>query len=132
MFDDLIGIPFRFGGRSREGMDCWGLVIEVYRRLGIAVEDVDDYSDLSAEQVSPGLADACADRWHRIDEPFESYDVLIFDITACGAATHCGVWVGNGRILHAVRGIGVINSPFRGLRAKLLGAYRRGRAPCPA
>jgi len=37
---DLIGTPFRDGGRDQAtGLDCWGLVMEVYRRMGITVPD---------------------------------------------------------------------------------------------
>ena len=36
---DLIGKPFRFGGRGPLEYDCYGLCIEVYRRKGIALPD---------------------------------------------------------------------------------------------
>lgn len=39
-YDDLIGIPFINGGRDRnKGFDCYGLVMEVYRRCGIALPE---------------------------------------------------------------------------------------------
>ncbi len=37
---DLIGVPFKDMGRDpAKGLDCWGLCMEVYRRLGIYVPD---------------------------------------------------------------------------------------------
>lgn len=43
-FRDLIGVPFMWGGRDPAvGLDCWGLFMEVQRRFGFAVPDVDIY-----------------------------------------------------------------------------------------
>jgi cell wall-associated NlpC family hydrolase len=38
-WEALVGIPFVHGGRTRQGLDCWGLVMEAYRMLGIALPD---------------------------------------------------------------------------------------------
>lgn len=131
-YSDLIGIPFRFGGRSRDGIDCWGLVIEVYRRLGIEVEDIDDYGALTPEVVAPELEAAVAPAWRQVVEPFEPYDVLTFDTLDGGAVTHCAVWVGAGRMLHAIEKLGVILTPLSYMRGRFLGAYRRAEVTCPA
>jgi len=60
--DDLIGLPYRKGGRGPEAYDCAGLVVEVMRRRGIELaipetpaEDGDQYvamrQILSAEWI---------------------------------------------------------------------------------
>lgn len=37
---DLIGVPFKDYGRdSKSGLDCWGLAIEFFSRLGLQLED---------------------------------------------------------------------------------------------
>lgn len=38
---DLIGIPYKAHGRYKDGMDCYGVAIEVERRLGKDLRDVD-------------------------------------------------------------------------------------------
>lgn len=34
MYADLLGMPFVPGGRGPDGYDCYGLVLEIYHRLG--------------------------------------------------------------------------------------------------
>ena len=38
--NDLIGVPYKDHGRSKDGMDCYGLAIEVLRRYGYKLDDV--------------------------------------------------------------------------------------------
>lgn len=48
MFDDLIGVPFEYGGRDPlRSLDCYGLVMEVYRRRGIELPEYQSTSDRS-------------------------------------------------------------------------------------
>jgi cell wall-associated NlpC family hydrolase len=35
--NDLIGKPFKGGGRGPDEYDCWGLSMEIYKRLGITL-----------------------------------------------------------------------------------------------
>ena len=52
--NDLIGIPYKEHGRSSDGMDCYGLAIEVMRRYGYKLNDVvyENYDlELSAENI---------------------------------------------------------------------------------
>lgn len=37
--NDLIGKPYEFRGRGNPGYDCWGLVVEVYRRFEFSIPD---------------------------------------------------------------------------------------------
>ena len=47
-FTDLIGTPFANHGRDvKQGLDCYGVVREVYRRYGYDVPEYDaDYKDM--------------------------------------------------------------------------------------
>lgn len=42
MFDDLIGKPFAYGGRGPEAYDCYGLALEVKRRVSSPLESGGD------------------------------------------------------------------------------------------
>lgn len=38
--NDLLGTPYRDHGRDKSGYDCYGLAIEVERRMGYKLDDV--------------------------------------------------------------------------------------------
>jgi hypothetical protein len=105
---EYIGLPFREHGRSREGVDCYGLVRLVHReQLGISLPamcgpigriDPDmplrELRDLRT-QVEERMA---SDEWTRTGAP-----ELVGDIawmTAIGAAAHVGLAVSHTHILH--------------------------------
>lgn len=39
-YKDLLGIPYKLHGRDRTGYDCYGLAIEVLRRMGFNLTDL--------------------------------------------------------------------------------------------
>lgn len=39
-----LGVPFKKGGRDRQGIDCVGLLVLVGREVGLHIEDTVDYS----------------------------------------------------------------------------------------
>jgi len=38
-FFDLIGVPFEYGARGPNAYDCYGLLMEMYRRVGLNITD---------------------------------------------------------------------------------------------
>jgi cell wall-associated NlpC family hydrolase len=112
---DLIGIPFKDGGRDAAGFDCYGLVMEVYRRNGI---DLPEYfaPALDSEAVSNQISQAkTLDIWQRAsstEPPFLSVMAIRFNSPLCN---HTGVYIGDGRFIHTRERIGVsidrIDSP---------------------
>jgi cell wall-associated NlpC family hydrolase len=47
-YQDLIGVQFAYGGRGPDTYDCYGLAIELYRRLGKDIPDVRSPTELDA------------------------------------------------------------------------------------
>lgn len=84
----LVGTPYRYGGNTPEGgFDCSGLVNYVYR----------DMLDLRLPRTSRDLA---AYQGPRIDpDRLATADLVFFGNG--GQVTHVGIYVGEGRFVHA-------------------------------
>lgn len=54
-YKDLVGKAYRNGGRGNDAYDCWGLVIEIYRRQGITLNDYPISFDNSTEENISGI-----------------------------------------------------------------------------
>ena len=102
---DYIDIDFVDRGRTREGLDCWGLVRLVYaERFGVLLPSLQDrYRDA---QDGPCIADLCRTQmpdWRLLEAPRARVgDVALFRVA--GEPWHVGVLVARGRMLHAQRG----------------------------
>jgi cell wall-associated NlpC family hydrolase len=89
-----LGSPYLWGGMTKDGIDCSGLVHMSYRRLGRLVpRDAD-------QQEATGL---------EVSEP-QPGDLVTYGEPG-GPADHVAFWLGAGRILHATAregGLGVV------------------------
>lgn len=106
--NDLIGVPFRDGGRNiSTGLDCWGLVMEVYARLGIKVPDYGKTipSAYSSLEIGKKAKDAGATgEWEKVDCPaFGDLVAMHTDMSVPGIVNHFGVYINDGRFLHTVK-----------------------------
>jgi cell wall-associated NlpC family hydrolase len=100
----FIGIPFALGGRDTTGIDCWGLVMAVYKDLGRAVPDFDT-EFLSRPEILRQIRD------HEYVVADEIAQPEPWCIVSDSSKGHVGIWV-NGSVLHAARGLGVVMQPF--------------------
>ncbi|MBA2691190.1 MAG: C40 family peptidase [Rubrobacter sp.] len=84
-----LGVPYRYGGTTRQGVDCSGFTLAVYRSLGINLPRVasDQYNS------GPGAKVARTSRQRGF---------LIFGNTGNQRGIqHVGILVGNGDMIHA-------------------------------
>ncbi len=84
--EQMLGVPYRYGGISPNGFDCSGLVYYSYARMGQQVPRTTTalYSRAtprSMEQLQPG-------------------DLLFFKLTS-RKISHVAIYVGNQRFIHA-------------------------------
>ena len=104
---DLIGIPYRPLGRTRDGADCWGLCLLAAHEL-YAVElplyyyteaDILSHAYEHIRRETSGLP-----QWTAVGQAkhHQPGDIHIFRIK--GFETHCGIDVGAGDFLHSLAG----------------------------
>lgn len=120
-----VGVPFRHAGRDREGVDCWGLVIEYLKGFGIDAPDM-EYT----EQWARAGANHFSERICQFPDIFKPVDRgsvgdLVFMRGVNGVVDHAGILVGNNKFIHSIRDIGVAISDLSGAyKRKLHGFYR--------
>ena len=109
----LLGTPYRFGGTTPAGFDCSGLVGYVFRRA----------ANLSLPRTAEELAQAGESVSIRDLRPA---DLVYFKIEQ-RKPLHVGIYIGEGRFIHAPSGRGKVNIQRLDLdywRNRYLGARR--------
>ena len=117
-YSDLIGVPFKNQGRDKNtGLDCYGLVMEVYKKIGIQLpeyyadwDNVEKINSIIQQEVGTSL-------WKKVDGshiPIPCVMAIRFGVPK-GVVNHTGVYVGNGKFIHIRENVGVcvdrISSP---------------------
>ncbi len=124
MYADLIGVPFMDGGRDKDGMDCWGLVRECFRRQGIAVRD---YSISAMEEVKISeQMEKERPLWEKLHEPRDGCLVLMRTDSSLWA-NHAGIYIGDGKFIHAYPSAGVCISAIKRWKSHIVGYYYPGK-----
>ncbi len=108
-----VGSAYRWGGSSPAGFDCTGFVMWVYAQFGVALPH-----DEAGQLASGALVGA---------DDLQPGDILVFANTYRRGLSHVGIYVGDGRFVHAVdesHGV-VVSSLWDGYWApRLVGASR--------
>lgn len=86
-FSDLLGKPYKEDGRGPDEYDCFGLCIEVLRRVGIMLPQ-EVYSH-NYESLSSTIIEAKTTNYTRLEKP-EPYCLVVFIVTP-PLATHVGI-----------------------------------------
>ncbi|MEQ6917738.1 C40 family peptidase [Halomonas aquatica] len=80
-----LGIPYRYGGTTERGLDCSGLVQRAYSHAGIRV---------------PRTSRAQFEALPRVNAARPG-DLLFFATSGGGKASHVGIYLGDGEMIHA-------------------------------
>ncbi|MBI5888054.1 MAG: C40 family peptidase [Deltaproteobacteria bacterium] len=97
--DGYIGIPYRFGGDSENGIDCSAFTRRVYRKIGLELPRT------AREQARVGSAVMTGN--------LQSGDLLFFDTSIMGTISHVGVYLDNSTFAHASKSKGVTKSSIK-------------------
>ena len=115
---DLLGVPFKVHGRGRDGLDCWGLAIEVFRRYGTRLPDC-WYENLDDKAEIRGRLEGSVE-YRTLDMEKEPCLLLI---RVDGNPNHVAVYIGEGYLIHATRRYGVAVEPVGRYRERIEGIY---------
>jgi cell wall-associated NlpC family hydrolase len=104
---DFIGLPWQFAGRSRDGVDCWGLLWLIYRdvlHIEIASYAQETMDAPERDQIAALMAGELSKTpWTDIPLGQErAFDMAVFK--RAGLDSHVGVVVEPGRMLHITQG----------------------------
>ncbi len=86
-----VGVPYRYGGMTPRGFDCSGFVCYVYeegigKKLPRTAKAQSRYAKIvDVEELLPG-------------------DILFFDTSNRGEINHTGIYIGDGKFIHASSG----------------------------
>jgi len=102
---DYVGLPWQFAGRSRAGVDCWGLFWLVYRDvLGIEIASyAQETIDAPEREQIAALLESDRNRspWRPVDTE-QPFDMAVF--RRAGIESHVGLVIEPGRMLHILHG----------------------------
>lgn len=98
---DLIGKPYALGARGPDALDCWGLCMEVYARVGVRLPD---YAAPTRAQVRAMVDGQDHVDWINEPEPW----CFVYS----NRLGHIGLYV-HGRVMHSARNIGVVVQDLR-------------------
>jgi len=102
VINKYLGIPYLNRGRTMEALDCWGLIIAVYKDLGFALPDTtEEYDEDWSWQGKDFFLTTNYSDWQKVLIP-GSLDVVLFQ-NSKGIANHGGIMLKNNRFLHACR-----------------------------
>jgi cell wall-associated NlpC family hydrolase len=127
---EYVGIPFAERGRSRAGVDCWGLArLLLAERYGVDVPSyVGDYrSPLDRDEVATLITGEIPEAWQAVPSAPRPGDVALLRVA--GRPLHVGVLVAPPWFLHVMEGretvLERLDSPQWARR--VLGVYRHVR-----
>lgn len=98
-----LGVPYRWGGNTWDGMDCSGFILKVLNDFGMALPDM----------TAESLYKKYRNKWYHV-EP-ELQDSIIFFGQDASRISHVALSLGDGLIIHASGG----NSSTQTLRDAL-------------
>jgi len=121
-----VGLPFAERGRSRMGVDCWGIACLVYdEQLGIALpHHAEDYVSTADRETLQRLIAEGRSCWREIQrEAAREFDLV--EIRNVGVP-HVGIVAGPGLMLHVEAGADSVIEPLSSPRiARRIRGYFR-------
>ncbi len=122
VIEKYLGVPYLHKGRDLTGLDCWGLIILIYKDLGIDIFDLDNYEKNWHLKGDNHFIENYYDAWIKHLAPIFK-DILLFN-SSKNITNHAGLYLSNGKFLHGCKA-GVVVGRLNGKwEERLQGIYR--------
>jgi len=96
IINSYLGVPYQYGGDTKSGMDCSGLIGQVYRK----------YAGFNLPRSTKKLYQLVK----QVDQDDLAYGDLVFFSDGWFSVSHVGIYVGGGQFVHSAKSSGVIVS----------------------
>lgn len=125
-WNQYVGLPYRSHGRTRDGLDCWGLVRLVQReQFGRDLPSYDaDYDGDEKEELAAAIH-GHIDLWQPVPAGQEREGDVVL-MTFCGIPCHVGIVLPGGDMLHVSRTTEATIERYTGMKwnKRIEGFYR--------
>ena len=120
-YKDIVGTKYKLHGRTlEEGLDCWGVVLMLYKDDGINLPDPVYGTTGDFPQVADKLG-SLNSIFKKIEYPTEKCIIMI---KVHGLNSHCGVYIGDGYFIHSTFSQGVVIEPVYRYKKRIEGYYK--------
>jgi cell wall-associated NlpC family hydrolase len=119
---NYIGIPYKPHGRTKEeGLDCYGLILCLFRERGITLPDpvYPDTDTKTNKRIMESLESTIPNI--RLDKPEQG---CIIEFNVLGEPSHIGMYIGGGAFIHSSRRTGVVVEKLYHWEKRVRGYYR--------
>lgn len=98
----FLGVPYVYGGASKSGFDCSGFTMYVYKKFGISMEHGAKMQSKLGKAVNADKKSASS-----LKRNLQAGDLVFFlDYETMEEIGHCGIYIGDGKFIHASSGSG--------------------------
>ena len=98
----FLGVPYVYGGASPSGFDCSGFTMYAYKKVGISMPHGAQSQSRLGKKISTNKSSKSS-----ILNNLKAGDLVFFlDYQTMDEIGHCGIYIGDGKFIHASSGSG--------------------------
>ena len=98
----FLGVPYVYGGASSKGFDCSGFTMYVYKKFGISMGHGAQMQSRLGKKVNADKTSSSS-----LKNNLQPGDLVFFlDYETMDEIGHCGIYIGDGKFIHASSGSG--------------------------
>jgi len=116
-----LGVPYKLHGRGMTGIDCYGLIISIYKEIGIELLDIENYPQDWALKGGNYFIENYHKQWEQVDVP-KLFDVIGLKNNR-GLFNHAGVILDSEKFIHTSKA-GTVVARIADWKVKISGFYR--------